>query len=293
MRRYRNVINQATIVALAAVGLFVATAAIAQNGDQLAAEFASLGKNDSTQGQDWFALAVKAREASDLSLASKALEQAEKLAFSPVAVGMEKSRVLLAKGSPAQAVAQLRALLDAGFTSVSAITGDAALSSMAGRADYDKLIDDMSILAYPCENHAGFSDFDFWVGQWDVRVANGTLVGSNVIKKAERGCVLIENWTNASGGTGMSINYLDKTSDEWVQVWNADGGSQINIRGRLIDDGMRLVGHLHNVAGGTTVPFRALFTPLPDGRVRQFFEQSNDEGKTWVVWFEGFYSRSE
>jgi hypothetical protein len=27
-----------------------------------------------------------------------------------------------------------------------------------------------------------------------------------------------------------------------------------------------------------TVPFRALFTLLPDGRVRQLFEQSNDEG---------------
>jgi hypothetical protein len=54
---------------------------------------------------------------------------------------------------------------------------------------------------------------------------------------------------------------------------------------------MSLVGTLHTVSNGTTVPFRALFTLLSDGRVRQFFEQSNDDGATWVPWFEGFYTR--
>jgi len=30
---------------------------------------------------------------------------------------------------------------------------------------------------------------------------------------------------------------------------------------------------------------------MEDGRVRQFFEQSNDAGKTWSNWFERFYTR--
>jgi hypothetical protein len=34
-----------------------------------------------------------------------------------------------------------------------------------------------------------------------------------------------------------------------------------------------------------------LWTPLADGRVRQFFEQSDDDGTNWTPWFEGFYSR--
>jgi hypothetical protein len=91
----------------------------------------------------------------------------------------------------------------------------------------------------------------------------------------------------------MSINYLDKTTDEWVQIWNASGGSQINIRGGLTADGMALSGTIHYVANGTTAPFRGLWTPLEDGRVRQYFEQSNDGGKTWVPWFEGFYTRRQ
>ena len=93
------------------------------------------------------------------------------------------------------------------------------------------------------------------------------LRGTNTIEKAERGCVLIENWKNTAGGTGMSINYVDKITGEWVQVWNAEGGSQINIRGGMTDDGMLLVGTLHTVGTGTTIPFRALWTALPDGRV--------------------------
>jgi hypothetical protein len=32
---------------------------------------------------------------------------------------------------------------------------------------------------------------------------------------------------------------------------------------------------------------------MPDGRVRQYFEQSNDDGATWEPWFEGFYTRKQ
>ena len=80
---------------------------------------------------------------------------------------------------------------------------------------------------------------------------------------------------------------------EWVQIWNDASGGQINIRGGMTDDGMLLSGTIHTVADGTTMPFRGLWTPLPDGRVRQFFEQSSDDGVTWAPWFEGFYTRSQ
>ena len=144
---------------------------------------------------------------------------------------------------------------------------------------------------YPCEDETQFADFDFWVGSWDVHIADGTFAGSNVISREQHGCVLIENWAGARGTTGTSINYLDKITDEWVQVWNDASGSQINIRGGLTPDGMLLTGTIHYIGNGTTAPFRGLWTALPDGRVRQFFEQSSDNGETWVTWFEGFYTR--
>ena len=146
---------------------------------------------------------------------------------------------------------------------------------------------------FPCEDDAAFTAFDFWVGEWDVHTADGTYAGHNRISKSERGCVMLEKWSGASGGTGMSINYLDHGSGEWVQIWNAAGGTQIDIRGGMTEDGMLLVGRIHYIANSATADFRGLWTPLEDGRVRQFFEQSNDGGETWAPWFEGFYTRTD
>lgn len=143
----------------------------------------------------------------------------------------------------------------------------------------------------PCETDGRFAEFDFWMGTWDVHDAQGNFAGTNTISREQSGCVLIENWSGVQGGTGMSINYLDKAKDEWVQIWHAASGYQIDIRGGLTGQGMLLTGTIHYINNGTTSVFRGLWTELPDGRVRQFFEQSADGGETWATWFEGFYTR--
>jgi hypothetical protein len=145
---------------------------------------------------------------------------------------------------------------------------------------------------YPCEDREEFRQFDFWVGEWDVHVANGTLAGTNNIEKARGGCVLVENWLNTGDVPGTSLNYFDIAAKQWVQVWTGAGGTQIDIRGGLTDEGMLLEGQINYVDNGTSAPFRGLWTLLPDGRVRQYFEQSNDGGETWAPWFEGFYTKS-
>ena len=244
-------------------------------------------------GAEWFGLAQESRQAGQLDKAHEALDNAERQGFQPVRIGLERARLLTLGHEPEKAVATLQSVADGGFTAVGIITGDPILNSLAGDPGFDRLVGQMAQVAYPCENDEAFRAFDFWVGEWVVHGPAGNMAGSNTIERSQRGCVLVENWTSASGGTGMSINYLDKASGEWVQVWNAEGGSQINIRGGLTDAGMLLVGTLHTVGTETTTPFRALWTLLPDGRVRQFFEQSSDGGETWATWFEGFYTRKE
>jgi hypothetical protein len=239
----------------------------------------------------WFQLAVSARQAGRYEIARSALDQAGERQFAPVRIGLERARLDVLAEDIESALAELRAIADAGFTGVNVISGDPLLATLAGRADYDALINEISRRAFPCESDPAFSAFDFWVGDWDVHVASGGYAGSNRIERVEHGCVLIENWSSATGGTGTSINYLDKISGDWVQIWNDAGGSQINIRGGMTPEGMLLTGTIHYVANGTTAPFRGLWTPLPDGRVRQFFEQQSADGTTWSPWFEGFYSR--
>jgi hypothetical protein len=242
---------------------------------------------------DWFRTAQESRDGGDLAAAHEALANAERLGFAPARLGLERARLDVLENEPDKAVAELQSLAEGGFAAVGFITGDPILTGLAGIEAYDALVSEMSLRAYPCEHNDAFRAFDFWIGDWEVHGPNGAFAGNNSIEPAERGCLLIENWTSVSGGTGMSINYLDGQTGEWVQIWNAEGGSQIHIRGGMTDQGMLLVGTLHTVGNGKTVPFRGLWTQLEDGRVRQFFEQSTDDGATWTPWFEGFYSRKQ
>ena len=264
----------------------------AATGGDFRAQLTALTEAAESDGAAWFALAVDAREAGDRATAARALDEAESAEYSPVRIGLERARLAVLDKDAAAAVRQLQALADAGFTAVAAITGDPLLSSLAGEPGFDTLVADLSEAAYPCEHQDEFRDFDFWVGEWNVHDGSGQLAGHNVIESSQHGCVLIENWTSATGGTGMSMNWLDHDKGEWVQVWIDSSGGQIDIRGGLTDEGMRLTGKIHYTGSDTTAPFRGLWTPLPDGRVRQFFEQSNDGGETWQPWFEGFYSRA-
>ena len=251
------------------------------------------GAQTPTDGNGWFQLAVESRQNDQFSEAYDALKKAERLGFAPVRISFERARLHTLANETDEAVAEIESIAEAGFTSVGYIVNDPILSTLDGNERYDAAVAKMSVAAYPCEHDAAFSEFDFWVGEWTVHGPAGAFAGTNSIQKEERGCVLLERWVNLAGGTGQSINYVDKLTGEWVQIWNAEGGSQINIRGGLTDNGMLLVGTMHTVGTDTTIPFRGLWTLLPDGRVRQFFEQSADDGETWTTSFEGFYTRKE
>jgi hypothetical protein len=141
-----------------------------------------------------------------------------------------------------------------------------------------------------CETTSEFRAFDFWVGEWDVFDTGGNKVGENRIESRERGCVLVEQWTASSGGTGMSMNFYDNVTGKWRQVWVA-GGYSIDIAGNPNAAGaMVLEGALHNYRRATNTAFRGTWTPNADGSVRQLFEQKDSTG-SWQVWFDGKYVR--
>jgi hypothetical protein len=145
-----------------------------------------------------------------------------------------------------------------------------------------------------CQDDPAFRAFDFWIGEWDVyNNANGNLAGRNRIEAQESGCVLVERWTSASGGTGMSVNYYDAVTEQWRQVWIANG-YYIDIEGGVDESGsMVLVGEIHTYARKQALPFRGTWTPNADGTVRQFFEQQDPATGAWQVWFDGRYEPRE
>lgn len=132
--------------------------------------------------------------------------------------------------------------------------------------------------------------FDFWLGTWDVTVADGRSAGRNHITSEQGGCVLVERWQGVKGSTGMSMNFYQPVDEAWRQIW-VSPGTEIDISGGLDDQGsMVLEGSIVYLKDDRVRPFRGTWTPLDDGRVRQFFEERSEEGD-WAPWFEGFYRR--
>lgn len=145
---------------------------------------------------------------------------------------------------------------------------------------------------FDCNSSPPHRQFDFWLGDWEVRDGEGKLGGHNRITAEQQGCVLEEQWRSVQGGTGQSLNYYDPDSGQWRQLWLDAGASIIDISGGLVDGSMVLEGSIYYLASKTEKPFRGTWTLLADGRVRQFFQEQDAEGN-WQTWFEGFYRRVE
>ena len=131
------------------------------------------------------------------------------------------------------------------------------------------------------------SQFDFWLGEWDVE-AKGKVVGYNNISKLHGGCTLLEEY-NATGGAfeGTSFNYFDPSDESWHQVWVDNGGTRLHLTGGFADGKMMMSGNRVTPKGEVTD--RISWTDNPDGTVRQLWELSTDEGATWQVLFDGLY----
>ena len=89
-----------------------------------------------------------------------------------------------------------------------------------------------------------FRQFDFWIGDWEVRDTSGTTVyGSNRIESILGGCALQEHWTSATPGqSGTSFNIYYPPRRLWHQTWVDSSGGFLLLDGRYQDGAMRLSG---------------------------------------------------
>jgi hypothetical protein len=143
----------------------------------------------------------------------------------------------------------------------------------------------------PSCSDASFRQFDFWLGTWEVKDASGKIAGSNTVRAQHQGCAISEEWRSATGSAGSSINYYDPRTSRWKQIWISPG-ALLEMSGGLQGQEMILEGPLQDLMQSRTTLLRGVWTPLPDGRVRQHFTESKDGGKTWDEWFDGYYQRT-
>jgi hypothetical protein len=134
-----------------------------------------------------------------------------------------------------------------------------------------------------------YRQFDFWIGEWDVRTPDGKSAGRNSITRELNGCVLHERWTGAGGLKGESFNIWHGDRKRWHQTWVSDRGDLLQLDGSFENGVMQMSG----VSGPPDGPVanRITWSPVSDGTVRQHWEISNDGGKSWKTAFDGRYRR--
>lgn len=134
--------------------------------------------------------------------------------------------------------------------------------------------------------------FDFWIGDWDVRGGDGRALGTNRITSILGGCALQEEWSSANGKVrGVSINAFDPDDRRWHQEWVDTSPSRLTISGGLVDGRMVMEQRGAASADGKVQVQRITWTPLDGGWVRQHWEVSADGGTTWKTAFDGYYAR--
>jgi ketosteroid isomerase-like protein len=143
----------------------------------------------------------------------------------------------------------------------------------------------------PCRSKPEYRQFDFWIGEWDVE-AGGKPAGTNSVRLILGDCVIFENWKGAGGMTGKSFNIYNAAIGKWQQTWVDSSGNSLEFYGEFKDGAMRLVGEKPGPNGARIIN-KLTFFPLGGGRVRQLWESSQDQGRTWSAVFDGLYIRKK
>ena len=117
----------------------------------------------------------------------------------------------------------------------------------------------------------------------------GAVLGKNVVARVANGCGVLERWTSqSSGNEGMSLNWFDDGTGKWTQVW-VGSGLNLTLAGGL-ESGQMVLSGVRKTEEGMVMD-RITWAPLEDGRVRQSWDISKDDGATWESAFDGIYSR--
>ena len=134
--------------------------------------------------------------------------------------------------------------------------------------------------------------FDFWLGDWDVSTPQGTPAGTNRVERILDGCAIQEHWEASDGSKGTSLSSYDAVGHKWRQTYVDDTGQVLVLEGDFKDGKMVLQGE--KAMGRQKGALQRISWQVVAGeKVRQRWDISQDEGKTWRVLFEGLYAKRQ
>ena len=217
--------------------------------------------------------------------------EAARAALAPEAmIELERALNFAALGRHDEALDALEIADHVGTRARGVIEERPELDPLRGDPRFQHVARNVRARVHPCAGRAETAQFDFWVGRWEVRGVDGTLIGYDTITKRDGDCALLEQWERVSGSSGTSLSFFVPSRGTWRHIWTGSGGTVADLTGELRDTGeMRMEGTLEYVDPEQVIAFRATWTPLADGRVRQRMEQFDLVAQGWTLWFDGVF----
>lgn len=256
----------------------------AQEWAKAADAYAELVKQDGTSGFYWFRLGASRQALKQPQEALDALTRAKELKYRPIALYVRGAVVLSSMNKQAIALEWLEELFATGFAP-GGLSSIPALAELRKSEKYQQLVNRYS---NPCDSPEAKA-MNFWNGNYEVRNPQGQVVGHNRVERILGGCAIQENWSSA-GGEGKSFTWFDAGKRKWRQVYLDTSGRAHEYFGEPHEGGVRFE-WVTNQADGAKRLVRMTFTPREEGKVRQFLEESWDDGRNWTPQFDGLYIR--
>ena len=224
------------------------------------------------------------------------LREGERLGIPSAQASYRLAQAFAVQDRGDDAMGELQRGLAAGFAApASFFRADRHLSRLASHAQWTATIDAYDAVVQPCRHGARFREFDFWLGDWDVRATGVPATGPasrNRITLEENGCVVQEHWTGQGGSTGQSFNLFDRSIGKWRQTWVDNIGGQHDYVGERRHGNMVFEGTTPAPGGQAgRLPTRLTLFHVSADAVRQFSEVSADSGRTWTVAYDLTYVR--
>jgi hypothetical protein len=238
-------------------------------------------------------IAQAERELGRHEAALATLEEARRASAPEAMIELERARNLLALGKREEAIGALEAADHLGLRARELLETSPEFDPIRGDERFALVELSVRARVLPCESSPVGGQFDFWLGRWEVRQPDGTLVGYDTITKRDGGCTIHEQWDGYAGATGTSLTFYLPSREQWRQVWVGSGATLIDMTGGLVDGEMRMEGTIEYAEPNRVVAFRGTWSVSTDGRVRQRMEEFDIATGTWVLWFDGLFRRAE
>ncbi|MFZ1699737.1 MAG: tetratricopeptide repeat protein [Pyrinomonadaceae bacterium] len=261
-----------------------------QEWKSAAAAYEKIVKVEQKNAGAQYRLGLSLLNTGNAKLAAEHLEAA--MSISPNAVfALALARAYARAGNKAKSFDAIEKSTKFGGIAPETLNTEKDFSAWENEPEFRALVDKSDLAVNPCKASVEFRQFDFWIGEWDVKNPQGVPSGQSSVQLILGQCIIFENWTSGSGSSGKSFNIYDTNDKKWHQTWVDDKGTFTHYIGGFEDGKMVVVAD--TILGGKKTLAKMTFSRLQNGNVRQFGENSTDDGKTWTTAFDLTYSRKK